>query len=568
MNSFTCSKTAYSVLQTGNILWKDETPEQMIDRIIFSIKEIEVKYFPECQSKDDTSSFSKRINNLLYQKKIVPSTPILTNLGRIIDYPLSACVVPDVDFTGSKELLKQKIDQLHLEGMGTWFNFSWLQKPIELILYLNSIAEELQNSGEQNRPVGNMWVMSIYDAHIFDFIRLKENWIQQWINWKFNFSVDIDQSFINSLMNKEQIILSNWAKINAQDIFDEICNFAYLSGDPWIVRLDKMNESNPMVNVSPYTATAPCWEVWLAAGEACQFASINLSELVVEELNQLDFESLKFIVFDLVRFLDDCLEYSIYHYSDWLIQSVMSVKRKIGIWICWFADLLIKLKIEYWSKDSIQLWKDIMSYINYYSKLASIELAKQRWSFPGINISLLKDEKYFSKKYWNNWSRLISYRQWLDLDKQILTNGIRHISTTAIPPTGRSSIVFDTSQQIEPLFNLRDYDGNFRKDLLQCLWNNMEAINEVNISWTCQCTNLMNKRLFRTSQEISTIEHLEVLVAFQNFTDEAVSKTINMPQNSTISDIKSIYLKAFELQLKWMTIYRDWSRDKQPINLS
>lgn len=566
MQKFESSKTALKVLQSGNILWDNETPEQMIDRICFSIREIELKYFKNDQ--DETSVFSKKIERLLYQKKIVPSTPILTNLGRISEYPLSACVVPDIDLRGNRELMKQRIDKLHLEWMWTWFNFTWLDNPIDLIFYLNSIAKELQDSGKQNRPVGNMWVMSVYDKHIFDFIKLKQNWIQQWIDRKFNFSIDVDQNFINALECDLPVQLNDWTKVQAQTIFDEMCKYAHISADPWVIRLDKMNESNLMSKVSPYTATAPCWEVWLSAWEACQFASVNLSE-IVDELWSLNYEELKNIVFDLVRFLDDCLEYSISHYSDWSVQAVMNTKRKIGVWVCWFADLLIKLKIVYWSPESVQLAKNLMSYINYYSKISSIELAKQRWSFPGMQFSLLRDDNlYFSKKYWNGWSKVISLEQWEKLDDLIDLNWIRHISTTALPPTWRSSIVFDTSQQIEPLFNLRDYDGNIRSDLMGCLWKDDEKINQVNELWTCQNIDFENSDTFKISQEIPPLDHMKILLWFQEYTDEAVSKTINMPGESTIDDIKGIYLEAFKSWLKWITIYRDWSRNNQPINLS
>lgn len=562
---FHCSQTALKVLKKWNILWENETPEEMIQRVCSTIKEVEINHF---DTKDTTvDSFITQLEDLLYNKKMVPSTPIMTNLWRLSDYPSSACIVPSLDLTDTKESIKQKVDQLHLEWMGTGFNFTGVHNSLELICFLNTIAKELQESWLQNRPVGNMGIMSIYDPSILQFIHLKHTGIQQWIDWKFNFSVDIDDVFMEYIREDKSIALLDGSTISARYLFHEIAKYTYLSWDPGIVRLDQMNKTNPLAHIAPYTATAPCWEVWLALWETCQFSSINLAQYVTSDWD-VDYDWIQESIDLIVRFLDDCLEYSIHNYSDTTAKSITQLKRKIGVGVCWFGDMLIKLWVSYWSFQSIQLARDLMSFINYHSKLSSIGLAQERWSFGGIKESNIKHTHYFSSQYAHKWSQTITSTQREELDRLVDRRWIRNASTTALPPTGRSSIVFDTSQQIEPIFNLMDYDGNVRSDLMECLqWDN-ESISLIKETGTCSILSDHLSSIYKTSIEIDPQKHLNILLAFQDYTDESVSKTINMPHDCTVEEIEQTYLHALQSGVKWITIYRDGSRDNQPVALS
>jgi ribonucleoside-diphosphate reductase alpha chain len=568
MKKFNYSKQSIEVLQKGNILWKNELPEDMITRIITSTAKIEIDYFN--QDPAALRHFLSSLEDYLITKKIVPSTPILTNLWRVNGYPMSACIVPDIDFTHNKKNIKAIIDSLHLEGMGTGFNFSELQEPHKIIYFLNDIANELQNSWKQNRPVGNMGIMNIYDKNIENFIDLKIEWINKKIDWKFNFSIDIDNAFIDSLSNNKNIILTNGVSISARKLFKKICFSAYECGDPGIVRLDLMNKDNPLESISKYIATAPCGEVGLAAWETCQFSSINISECVKSSYNgkiEINYELLKNITHLLVRFLDDMLEHSIKNYSQSRVREIAIMKRKIWIWVCGFADFLIKMNLPYESPEAIQKAEEIMSFINLESKKASIELAKTRGAFPKIQNSKLINSLFYSERFWE------SNNNWQKIDSNIQKFWIRNSSTTALPPTWRSSIIFDTSQQIEPIFHLRDNNWEIRADLDKCLKNTYQGvyfndvIEVIANTWSCQWVDFLQKEIYKTSKEISSLGHINMLLAFQKYTDEAISKTINLPNNSTLEEIMDIYNQAFEKKLKWITIYRDSSREFQPIKL-
>lgn len=564
---FHCSQTAYNVLKRGNILWDNETAEQMIERICFALKEIEYSYFQN-KNSNTIQTFTDHIEKLLYEKKIVPSTPIMTNLGRLSEYPLSACIVPDIDLSDDRDRIKQKIDQLHKEGMGTWFNVTWLSNPLDIIYFLNKIGKELQDSWLQNRPVGNMGIMSIYDPHIIDFIHLKYHGLQQWIDRKFNFSVDIDQAFLEKRKNDDTLTLWDGSRISARYLLHEIARYTYLCGDPGIICLDSMNKTNSIAHIAPYKATAPCGEVWLAPWETCQFSSLNLAQYI-DNNGSIEYDQLQDSIYTIVRFLDDCLEYSIHRYTDYTTTYMSSLKRKIGVGVCGFGDMLIKMWLIYWSQESIQLAKDIMSFITYHSKMASIALAQERWSFPAIKESTLGEKWYhYTHQYAHHTSQSITHTQREELDILIGRRWIRNASTTALPPTGRSSIVFDTSQQIEPIFNLTDYDGHIRSDIIKCLWWDHEKRILINTSWSCKNLPPPLCDIYQTSIEIDPQKHLDVLLAFQAYTDEAVSKTINLPHDCTIQDIENMYIHALQSGIKWITFYRDGSRTNQPVALS
>ena len=210
-----------------------------------------------------------------------------------------------------------------------------------------------------------------------------------------------------------------------------------------------------------------------------------------------------------------------------------------------------------------------MSFITYHSKMASIALAQDRWSFPGIKESTLGDKKYYyTEQYARYWSNSISYTQWEELDKLIGRRWIRNASTTALPPTGRSSIIFVTSQQIEPIFNLTDYDGNIRSDLIECLWWDHKSISLIGTTWTCENLSHPLCDIYQTSIEIPPQKHLDILLAFQAYTDESVSKTINTPHHTSIKDIENMYINGLQSGVKWITLYRDGSRINQPVTLS
>ena len=392
-NSF--SEFSESILRKWWIIENTESPYDMVDRITEWLKEIDRSF---SDSEENSDNHIQDIKRYIGTKMIVPNTTIMTNLWRHNSKPLSACTVPDIDMRSDLSLLKAKIDDIHLSWMWTWFDFTWLDNPIKLLHFLNNAGVSLEESWKQERPVGNMWIMSIYDEHIIEFINVKRWADNRWEKWNFNISVSIDDNFMNSVQKNENITLSNWEEINANDLFNIIAISVHECADPWILFMDRMQDWNTTPSVWEYVSVAPCWETWLTKWETCNFWSLNLSEFINSN-NEIDYKELEKATISLVRYLDNIVEYNLDKYSDESSRSVMEQKRKIWVGVCWIADMFFKLQTSYGSEESIKLSENIMSFINFTSKKASMELAKERWSFWAFKDSLYQTN-YLVNTFW------------------------------------------------------------------------------------------------------------------------------------------------------------------------
>ncbi|WP_394970364.1 hypothetical protein [uncultured Croceitalea sp.] len=530
-------------------------------------------------SENEIDYLEKDFGHFIDNHFCVLSTPILTNAGRYRNRPLSACTVPEIDLNDNNEELESVINVFHEMGMGTGFSFDSLDNPIEKIISLNEIALRGAKSGRENRPVGNMGILSVYHPKIEDFIKLKITADRQNIKWKFNLSVDIDENFITSINNKSTYKLMNGKLKDANEIFDLIVESAHKCGDPGLVYLDRLNRDNPVPAVGKYISTAPCAEVGLSPGEACQFGYINIARFLKDD-NNYDFEALQRLTHLLVRVLDNALELSLPNYPYLKTVEVMTAKRKIGIGICGVADLLIKKRLPYDSMQAREYISDILCFINFHSKKASYYLGKTRGSFGAMNLIIgnehLETPSFIERKYGSFSSKIISKSDWNSLAAKIREEKcLRNATTIALPPTGRSGLVINASTGVEPLFSLVDYYGNINKSLRQDLiaegvWNN-ETIQNIKESGSIQNIDEISeniKRIYKTALEIEPIDHLKMVERLQNFVDESISKTINLPEDISIEDTKEIYLKSYKLNLKGITIYRKNSRRKQPRKLS
>jgi len=495
---------------------KNESIHDIFKRVAKSISKIEKSFSNNNKALD----FEKRIINLLEDKKVIPNTTILMNAGRFNKEPLSACSVPPVDLKKNLKKVKKTVDNFHLNGMGTGFNFDDLKNPIDIIEHLNQIGIEGQNNKKQLRPVGNMGTISINHPQILNFIKIKiDDKDKQWI---FNFSINISNNALKKIKNKETIKLKNGKNIAAEKLLNKISESILISGDPGLVFVDRLNQDNQVISAGKYESLAPCGEIGLTKGETCQFSYINLGKFVKNK--KINYFELKETINDSIRFLDNIVEYNISKYSNKISQNITKDKRKIGLGVCGFSDMLNKLKIDYKSKKARNIAEDLFSFINFISKEASVNLAKERGSFRKY-----KESKYVRKnniiiKYAKQPTNTVSRKDWLDLDKKIKKNGIRNCATIALPPTGRSSLLIKASQSIEPSF--------------------------------------------KNTLKISPNNQLLMLASIQKFVDESISKTINIPENYTVKKIKEIIKKAINLPLKGITIYRDKSRSFQPIKLN
>ena len=533
-------------------------------------------------SEAETRRLMNEFGSYLDSKYCVMSTPVMNNAGRYQERPLSACTVPPVDLRKDLAAARTIVDRFHMEGMGTGFNLDTTDDPAGVLGVLNDSAVAGARSGREDRPVGNMAVLSVHHPKILDFISAKTGADGRGEDWKFNISVDASDEFMAAAAAGQDYALWDGKRLPAREVLGQIVSSAHECGDPGLVFIGRMNRDNPTPGVGAYVSTAPCGEVGLAPGETCQFGYINLAAMARKSGGQfvVDFGHLEKLTRLLTRVLDNALEISISRYSHITNQEVMRAKRKIGIGICGLADLLILMKIPYDSPVARQLATDLTAFINYISKLESHELAKRRGSFTAMFFATgcryNDNPGFLENKYGTLDTQTVSGRDWTRLGKLVReTKLLRNASTIALPPTGRSGLVIDASTGVEPLFSLVQYGGGINTRLQQELLERRLLTPKMfeRIARAGQIGDFAElpdevRAVFRTALEITPDDHLLMVREVQRAVDEAISKTINLPADSTPSDIWKTYVKAYEYGLKGVTIFRTGSRTVQPRELA
>lgn len=553
------------ILQDGRICANNETPQQMVNRVVGAIYDAELQF----SESHDAVLFADSIGALMDSGQIVFSTPIMTNAGRS-DFrrPLSACTVPSVNLNGDWTKIRKLVDTYHQEAMGTGFNFDMVDDPVEVLLKLNEIAISGSQSGNEDRPVGNMGICTIDHPRIASFVVAKS--LRRSIDWKFNISVDTPELFWMAAASGSQLHLRDGGTISASALLDLIVEAAHHCADPGVVFMDRINRDNPIPGAGRYESVAPCAEVGLVPGETCQFGYINLGAFVSNETLRID--ELRNTVMLLTQALDDCLDISLRTYQVEVSREVVALRRKIGIGVCGLADMLIKLGIPYDSEMGRSLAKDIVAFVNFVSKEASHQLGKIRGSFGAMKLRYgcrhTESPSYISQRYSPHPTKWVSASDWYNLGEKIRTTQfLRHSTTIALPPTGRSGLVINASPGVEPLFSLKDPDGKVRNVVCD-LVKDAPTIEHIFLNGTLpQNVDHRVKSILVTSTDISATSHLEMVAALQTVVDESISKTINLRAEATVSEVREIYEKAYLLGLKGMTMYREGSSVLQPVKL-
>lgn len=530
------------MLTKGRIVGQGELPCEMIERVITTINEADSKH------SDADVSFGKKIGKQLDDGKIVFSTPILTNAGRHVDRPLSACTVLPIGLDVDYGLLKNEISFVHQQGMGTGFNLDRHKNPLRLLNFLNNSAIDSSNSGNEDRPVGNIAIMSIYNPMVTDFINIKDTCKGE---WKFNISVSVDKEFMVAVKEDSKTTQSDGTLIPARELFDKLCASVLRNAEPGLIFLDRINERNPAPELGSYEAVAPCAEVGLIPGEVCEFGYINLAKFISYSGScyDVDTEGLAKTSRLLTRALDDLLDVTYENIDNDLSRQIIEQKRKIGIGICGLSDALAIANLSYDSKEATTLVSDLVALINYSSKLESVKLAASRGSCGIIKSQksrYLDEPAHIVKLFGSLDSAYVQPQEWIDLADTIKrTRNLRNISTTAIPPTGRSALVIGASTGIEPYFNIRD----------------------ISIQVFDKIADRRDQSFIKTANEICVDAHIAMAAAAQRFCDESISKTINLPASATVDDIKHAFLEAYEKEMNGITIYVDGSVANQPKDL-
>ncbi|MBI2006783.1 MAG: adenosylcobalamin-dependent ribonucleoside-diphosphate reductase [Nitrosopumilales archaeon] len=540
-----------------------ETPSQMFRRVAKAVASAELMYRTKNKPRKIEEEFFTALSNL----EFLPNTPTLMNAGTKVGQ-LSACFVIPVEdsLSGIFEAAKWTAI-IHQSGGGTGFSFSKLRPsgdvvksvdgqasgPITFMTIFDKTTEVIKQGGK--RRGANMGILQIDHPDIIKFINCKSS---PGFLSNFNISVAVTDKFLNAVKQKKKYSLVNprtnkvVKKIDCASIFNQITANAWKTGDPGLIFIDEINRHNPTPHLGKIEATNPCGEQPLLPWESCNLGSINLSKVITD--GKINWKKLKKLVHLGVRFLDDVI--SVNKYPAPQIEKITKSNRKIGLGVMGFAEALIKLGIPYNSKNGLEVATKIMGFIKKEGHHASQILGKERGNFPNFEKSLWKNKRNY--KY------------------------MRNATVTTIAPTGTISIIAGCSSGIEPLFaisfvrnimngtklietiHLFENIAKKRKFYSKILLENIAKAGSIQKNTKVPYD---IKKIFVTALDISPEWHVRMQSVFQKYTDNAVSKTINLPQTADYSEVKKAFLLAHKLKCKGITVYRYGSKPDQVLTI-
>jgi len=536
------------------------------------------------------SKWERKFYNLLANFYFLPNSPTLMNAGRELQQ-LSGCYVLPIEdsIEGWMETVKNTAI-IHKTGGGTGFSASRVRPagdavkstrgvssgPLSPFIMINTVTEQIKQGG--TRRGANMGILSVYHPDIESFIVVKRT---PGTLENFNISVAIDEKFMSAVEANEEIDLVNprtkavTKKLHAKELFDTMCKNAWETGDPGFVVMDRINASNS--NPTPYLgeieSTNPCGEQPLLAYESCNLGSINLSKFVKN--NEVDWDDLAETIKLSLRFLDDVIDVNNYPLQE--IEMMTKGNRRVGFGVMGWAEMLVQLGIPYDSDDAVRMAEKVMKFFNDTALHASEQLAEERGAFPNFKDSIYDERgKYFRTKA-----------------------KPRNSARTTIAPTGTIAIAAGLQGSgIEPFFSIAyvrynakgidalkegrkpeeentffEYNNFFGKIAEQHNYFGMQpkdlwlkiADNHGSVRGIKEIPEHLQK-IFACSHDVPANYHILHQAAFQRYTDNAVSKTINLPNSATVEDIERAYWFAFKQGVKGITIYRDGSKAFQVLS--
>ena len=534
------AKLNKSVFIQRNIISKEDDLGDFIDTI-----------FDKIYQKDNNEYEKQKALSFVEDGKIALGTSLYTNLLQP-QKPMGACVVLPYDLKKSKDSIKQEIEPHIINGVGTGFNLTNTDNPVKILTFLNNTLKEYDEKTQ--RPPAGIAILDINHKDIEPFIDAKRN--ADFNDWRFNISVIASDEFMEKVANNEDITLNDGKTIQSRAIYSKLLNSMHYCGEPGIIFKDKVESTNPLPN-HQYKGMASCAEIGLENGEMCLFSHINLASFLDKKTNKIDFYEMGEATSSLARLLDNVIDINISEKVG--TENIASQKRRFGIGVCGYADLLAEMNIPYGSPQSQKVLSDCLEVINYNSKKTSMELAKERGEFPLFSESRYSDKEFLIK---HNQGAPIKHSQWDDLYNNIRIYGLRNATTTALPPTGSSSRIIGASYSIEPYFSLK---GNkiFTKKLNKLNLSESQkniVLEEINATGSCQNIDFLPqkfKETFKLGNEINHKDHLKIVGIAQKFVDDGISKTINFDNKSTIEDIDEAVQMAHNLQLKGIAVFRD-----------
>jgi len=539
-----------------------ETPQDMFVRVATEVAKADKIYDPQA----DVDSLAGEFYRAMVRFEFLPNSPTLMNAGRELGQ-LSACfVLPIEDSLESIFTTLKNAALIHQSGGGTGFSFSRLRPkndrvkttagvssgPVSFMQVYDAATETIKQGG--TRRGANIAILRVDHPDILEFINAKST---EGSLPNFNISVAITDDFMERVFSGQEYNLINprdgsiACKLNAKEVFELIAKNAWATGEPGVIFLDRINRDNPTPELGEIESTNPCGEQPLLPYESCNLGSINLSKMFTG--NKFDFAKLARTVALAVHFLDNVIDVNRFPLKE--IEEITKANRKIGLGVMGFADALIKLGIPYDSVEAENFAGQVMSFIQSKAREASMELAKTRGTFPNYEKSIYA--------------------------KMNPPLPLRNATLTTIAPTGTISIIAGCSSGIEPIFSLcyvrEVLDGTKLFELHPLLVEKIkqENLNEPEIlKLVMEKGNLGSsnvpenlKRLFVTAHEISPEWHIRIQAAFQRYTDNAVSKTINFRADAKLEDVREAFILAYKSGCKGITVYRDKCRELQVLNV-
>ncbi len=528
-----------------------ETPGEMFGRVASHVSRAETRY------GGDAEYYRARFLKMMWELDFLPNSPTLMNAGLPLGQ-LSACFVLPVDdsLPGIFDALKN-MALIHQSGGGTGFSFSRLRPkddvvqatggvasgPVSFMRIFDTATDVIKQGGR--RRGANMGVLRVDHPDILEFIdaKSKPGFLEN-----FNISVAATDEFMQKAHTGGEIDLVNphtglaSGRLQAPELMNLIAGSAWRGGDPGVVFIDRINAAHPLPGL--IEATNPCGEQPLLPYESCNLGSINLSRMVMK--GEINWDRLGELVSLAVRFLDDVIDMNRFPLKQ--IEEATLQRRKIGLGVMGFADMLILLNISYNSREAVGMAEEVMKFIAEGARAESSLLGEARGSFPLFEESRLK--------------------KW---------DAMRNATVTTVAPTGTISIIAGTSSGIEPLFALafvrRVLEGAHLLEVSPLFEQAAAARGIYTPDLKAELARkgsvqdiagvpLDLKDLFATALDIPPEQHVRIQAAFQKYTDNAVSKTVNLPADATVSDVLQVYNLAYDLGCKGVTVFRYGSRSQ------
>ncbi|MCY4556112.1 MAG: vitamin B12-dependent ribonucleotide reductase [Chloroflexi bacterium] len=547
----------------GNVL---EDPEGMFHRVARNLSQSETLYGATDAQR---TAVEERFYGVMRRLEFLPNSPTLMNAGRELQQ-LSACFVLPVEDSLDSIFTKVKETALiHKSGGGTGFAFSRLRPegdvvgstggvasgPVSFINAFDAATDVVKQGG--TRRGANMGILHVTHPDVLRFIKSKEDGTHL---SNFNISVAVTEDFMVKAEKGEDYDLVNprtgqvSGQLNAGQVFQQMTELAWRTGDPGIVFLDRINRDNPNPQLGDIESTNPCGEQPLLPYESCNLGSLNLARMVRYTADdvEVDWDRMSEVITTAVHMLDCVIDM-----NDYPIQEIADMSRRtrrIGLGVMGWSDLLIQMGVRYDSVEALELAREVMKFIQEETYRASCELAESRGPFPE-----------WENSAYNEGSASLP---------------MRNSAPVTIAPTGTISIIAGASSGIEPLFalsyvrnvmdNTRLVEGNafleavarhegfYTPELMERLAS-VGSLEDLDVpEWV--------KNVFRVSHDIDPRWHVRMQAAFQEYTDNAVSKTINFSHEATVDDVAEAYRSAYTLGCKGITVYRDGSKAEQVLS--